>query len=205
MSKTQIIILWGLAGVVVVVFVVLSQLISRAPAQSVALTAPPVREHHLPAVPHSAKSYYPRADQSARSWQGDAQLVSATSSWSFAQVDDFSEPVDWTYQFYSPGTQQLYVVSVGETEATTIVSSLSPYELPTVSIDRWSVDSNQALGTWLDYGGAQFLGKHSIVNVSARLRHNAQGGLEWSVAGLDADNEAVHMVRVDAASGQVIR
>jgi hypothetical protein len=192
-----------MAVLVVIVFAVLSQVISRAPSRRVAVTAPPARAHHLPDIPHSALKFHPRADQAARSWQGDAQLVSTTASWSFARIDDFSKPVDWTFQFYSPGTRQLYVVNVNETSVSPITGALSPYELPTVSMERWRIDSHEALGTWLDYGGASFMNQYSVVNVSARLRHAEDGRLEWSVVGV-VDSQTFHQVRIDAANGQVV-
>ena len=145
-----------------------------------------------------------RRDQAARSWQGDAQLSSATASWSFAQVDDLSGAAEWTFQFYSPGTHQLYVVSVGEELVSPITNMLSPYELPVVSIEDWRVDSHQALGTWLTEGGAAFLAAYSVVDVSARLRHSQEGRLEWSVVGVVRDSQTLHLVRVDASSGQVL-
>jgi hypothetical protein len=204
MTKTQVLILWGLAAVVVVVFAVLSQFIARSPDADVAVTVPPAQVYSLPAVPHSARGYYPRADQAARTWQGDALLVSATASWSFARIDALDDPVDWTFQFYSPGTRQLYVVNVGETAVASIMSTLSPYELPTVSIDRWRLDSYEALSTWLNHGGANFLNRYSVVDVSARLRHAEDGRLEWSVVGMVGDSQTFHLVRIDVASGEVI-
>ena len=204
MTKTQIGILWGLALLVVVVFAVLSQVIARSPGQTMGPQVPLAPVHRLPGIPQSARSLYPRADQAARSWQADAQLVSATASWSFARVDDFSQPIDWTFQFYSPGTGQLYVVSVDEAQALPITSQLSPYSLPAVSPEAWRVDSQEGLSTWLNQGGAAFLKAHSVVDVSARLHHSADGRLVWSVVGMVRDSQVFHLVRVDAESGQVI-
>ena len=119
-------------------------------------------------------------------------------------MDDLSQPVDWTFQFYSPGTHQLYVVSVGEEQVLPVTGMLSPYELPVVSMDDWRVDSHRALSTWLSHGGAAFLKGYSIVDVSARLRHSQDGPLEWSVVGVVRDSQTVYLVRVDATSGQMI-
>jgi hypothetical protein len=205
MTKTQIGILWGLGVLVLVIFVVLSQVISRSSGPSIMLTAPPAKVYRLPENSQSARSLYLSADQAARSWQGDAQLVSATASWSFAQEDDLSGPVDWTFQFYSPGTQQLFVVSVSEETATPITNMLSPYELPVVAIENWRIDSHEALGVWLTEGGAAFLKGYSVVDVSARLRHSQEGRLEWSVAGVVRDSQLFHLVQVDASSGKTVK
>jgi hypothetical protein len=120
-------------------------------------------------------------------------------------LDDLSQPVDWTFQFYSPGTRQLYVVSVSEEQVLPVTGMLSPYKLPAVSMEDWRVDSHGALSAWLSYGGAGFLRRYSVVDVSARLRHSKDGRLEWSVAGVVRDSHTVHLVRVDATSGQVIK
>jgi hypothetical protein len=168
MSKTQIVILWGLAVLVVIVFAILSQVISRAPSTEMSVTVPPPRQVHLPDA-HSLKKLYPRADQAARTWQGDALLAAATASWSFVQIDSLSEANDWTLQFYSPSTQQIQVLTANEEQVLPIVSSLSPYELSTVAMENWRVDSHQALSTWLNAGGAAFLDRYSVVDISARL------------------------------------
>lgn len=208
MTKTQLAILWGLSLAVVAVFALLARAMSRpvplAEAPAPAMPTQVQEVHRLPQVPYSARGYYPTADQAARTWQGDAVLASAAADWAFAKLDDFSGAVEWTYQFYSPELQQLYVLSVGEGGAKTIMSTLSPYALPTIAADRWAVDSYEALGTWLDYGGAQFLDSHSVVDVSARLRPTADGTLEWSVVGMVRDQDTQHAVRVDATSGEFV-
>ncbi len=203
MSKTQIVILWGLAVLVVIVFAVLSQVISRAPSSEVAVTVPPARQIHLPGT-HSLKQLYPRADQAARTWQGDALLAAATASWSFAQIEHLEAANDWTLQFYSPSTQQIQVLTASEEQVLPIVSSLSPYELSTVEMEEWRVDSHQALSTWLNAGGAAFLDRYSIVDISARLGFSKEKRLEWSVVGVVRDSQTFHQVRIDATSGDVI-
>jgi hypothetical protein len=205
LTKTQIGILWGLSALVVVVFAVLAQMVSRAPARPAVPTPAAVQAttYRLPDVPYSARGYYPRADQAARTWQGDAQLVSATATWGFAEIDNLSQPVDWTYQFYSPETQQLYVVSVGEKRATPLVGSLSPYKLPTIAPGRWRADSHEALSAWLNEGGAGFLNSHSVVDVNARIRQVEGGHIEWSVVGVARDQDEHHVVVMDAETGSL--
>jgi hypothetical protein len=206
-TKTQVAILWGLSVLVVVVFVLLSQVISRAPSSSqavVAATAPPQAAARLPGGSHTVRSLYPRADQAARTWNGDAVLVSATASWPFARLDDLSQATDWVFQFYSPGTHQIYVVGVGPERITPIVGSHSPYALSAIPPEQWQVDSHVAISTWLDHGGAQFLSGHSVVDVSARLRYGEDGRSAWTVMGMARDQDLFHTVTVDAASGQVM-
>jgi hypothetical protein len=191
---------------VVVVFVMLSQAMSRTPEQPQQRGAPtaPAQVARLPGGAHTARGRYTRADQAARTWNGDAVLVSATASWPFARLDDLSRGVDWTFQFYSPDTHQIYVVGVGEGHVTPIVGSHSPYVLPAVAQDRWRVDSHVAISAWLDHGGIQFLNSHSVVDVSARLRNAEDGRSEWTVMGMARGQDAFHVVTMDATSGQVV-
>lgn len=204
MTKTQIIILWGLAILVVGVFVVMSQVIIHRPAQAAVQATAPAQPRQMPAIAQSARGFYLRADQAARSWQEDALLVSATASWPFVKVSDLSAPIDWTFQFFSPGTQYLYVVNLSETESTPIVETFSPYEVQTIAIDRWRIDSPQALGTWLSNGGEDLINRYSVVDVSARLRFAEDGRLIWSVVGVVRDSQTIHLVKVDAESGEVV-
>jgi hypothetical protein len=203
MSKLQIGILWGVAVLVVVVFAILSQVISRSPVVVAEATSTPARMHQLPSIGETARNFYPRADQAARSWHEDARLVSATASWPFVEQGDLGKGTDWTYQFYSPSLQELYVVNVSADEVTQIVVTLSPYVLSTIDAAEWHVDSPEALGIWLDHGGATFLDKHSVVDVSARFRLSEEGQPEWSLVGVVRDTRTFHLVEIDGVSGQV--
>jgi hypothetical protein len=201
MSKLQIGILWGVALLVVVVFAILTQVISQPQVALSQVTASPERTHQLPQIGETARNFYPRADQAARSWHEDARLVSATASWPFAEQEDLGRATDWTYQFYSPSRQELYVVNVSAEEVTQIVVTLSPYVLPTIAAEEWRVDSPEALGIWLDRGGATFLDSHSVVDVSARFRLSEEGRPEWSLVGVVRDTRTFHLVEIDAVSG----
>jgi len=203
-SKTQIVVLWGLALLVVAVFFVASRVISRPSSASEGSTPLSVGAYALPEVPESARRLYPYADQAARSWQGDAALVSASASWAFAQVDDLSKSTGWTFQFFSPRSQKLFVVSVDGTQATVIHETLSPYALPTVSTSAWQLDSHQALNAWLNQGGGSFLQAHPVVDISARLRQSDSGRPEWMVAGVIRGSQVAQTVRVDASDGKVL-
>ncbi|MFL7809942.1 MAG: hypothetical protein AB8I80_15000, partial [Anaerolineae bacterium] len=96
MSKTQLVILWGMGIVVVVVLATLGILVSRAgrsqpPAAPPSPTGPspasptPAQAdtYRLPETPYTAKNLYARAQEAALQWQPDAALVSAAASWPF--------------------------------------------------------------------------------------------------------------------------
>jgi hypothetical protein len=206
MTKVQVAILWGLSLLVLVVFVVVGQVVSKRPQGSspLVITAP-AQVYSLPDIPQSARSFYWRADQAARSWQGDAALVSAAAAWPFVRLDDLSMPTDWTFQFFSPSTSMIYVVNVSETEVTPIREALAPYPLSTVALEDWQLDSPKALNTWLNNNGGVFLRLHPIVDVNARLRRSKGGELEWIVAGVGRNSQNVQLVRIDASSGVVMQ
>ena len=205
MTKTQIAILWGLAVLVVVVFAILSRVISHSVQDDAATAAQPQETHALAANPQSARALYPLADQAARSWREDARLISAMVSWPDVRVEDLVEPQGWTFQFYSPDSQHIYVVTVSGSRVVPIRQGLSPYPLPSASAEDWQVDSPQALTAWLNEGGSAFLRTHPTVDLSVRLRPVEEGRLEWIVSGVVRDSQTVHVVRVNAESGQVLK
>jgi hypothetical protein len=218
MTKTQLAILWGLGVLIVVILGALGWVLTRgrppapaptalAPAEAPgpnapaaeprAVTAPP-DDYRLPETPHSARNQYRQAERAAREWQPDARLVSAAATWPFVNLDDLSEAIDWTFQFYSPVTGHVYAVNVGPAGVTPIRDALSPYAVPGIDVEQWQVDSHQALNTWLNRGGGAFLRQHSIADVSIRLARSQASGAAWTVVGVDESGQAVHTERVDA-------
>jgi hypothetical protein len=146
--------------------------------------------------------------QAAKEWQPDAGLVSVAASWPFATLDDLSSPVDWTFTFYSPGTQRVYVLNVHSEQSMLIRETLSPYPLVVVASDMWQVDSHQALNAWLNGGGGEFLGGYPVVDVSVRLRVD-DGRAVWAVIGAGRggaaqDDPLLLDVVLDATDGQRI-
>ncbi len=205
MSRIQIGILWGVAIVVVLGFVLVGRLLSRPPQEGVPVAATPAQVYNLPAVPFSARQLYPRAEQAARSWHADAVLVSATASWRFVTIDDLSRPIDWTFQFYSPSTRRIYVVNVNDQQTAPLRDALAPYSLAGIALGRWQVDSYQALGTWLTWGGARFLKANPVADVNARLKVSAAGTPVWLIVGVADKGQKIHMLRIDANTGKVER
>jgi hypothetical protein len=212
MTKTQLAILWGLGVLLVVVLSVLGFVLSQArrphalsptatPAESPLPTAPSAADYRLPETPHSARNAYERAEQAAQAWQTDAALVSAAASWPFASLDNFSRPADWTFQFYSPATGRVYVINVDQENITPIRETLSPYSLVPIEVDKWQVDSHEAVNAWLNRGGGAFLKQYPVVDVSIRLSRPRDGAAEWSVLGIEESGQATHAERVDAYEG----
>ena len=57
MTKTQIAILWGLAAVVLIVFIALSWFIARPAQGDMPMVGPSVQAYRLPAVSFSARGF----------------------------------------------------------------------------------------------------------------------------------------------------
>jgi hypothetical protein len=207
MTKTQLAILWILGVLIVVVLGVLGWALSQArrPQASSPTALPevaPPAAYRLPETPHSALNLYGQAEQAAQRWQADAALVSASASWSFVSLDDFSRASDWTFQFYSPSTQRVYVVNVNQAEVSPMREALSPYSLSTIAVDEWQVDSYQALNAWLNRGGGTFIERHPVVDVGIRLARPQDGAPMWTVFGLEGGGQATWIERVDAQGPQ---
>lgn len=216
MTKAQLAALWGLALGVVLVFAALTYVLSRlSPSPALLSAATPVAaradmespavespavDYRLSGTPYSARSLYSQAEQEAQAWQPDARLVSAAASWPFADLDGLSAEVDWTFSFYSPGTQRIYVLDVNPDRVLLIRETLSPYPLPIVASEQWQIDSHQALNAWLNGGGGDFLQGYPVVDVSIRLGSD-DGRVVWTIAGAAHRSEAVFTMALDALDG----
>jgi hypothetical protein len=123
------------------------------------------------------------------------------TSWTFADLDRLSEPVDWTVSFYSRERQSIYVVNVSSALVTPLQEALSPYALEVIPLERWQVDSHQALGFWLDSGGADFVRAHPVADVSARVGLQ-DGRVVWVIVGADRAGSSTFVVQLDATDGE---
>jgi hypothetical protein len=214
MTRAQLAVLWGLAVGIVLVFAVLTYVLSR-PYLPARLSAEPATGvpvgaleqgaiYRLPETPYSARALYDRAAGAATAWQPDASLVSAAASWPFADLDGLSGPVDWTFSFFSPGTQRIYVLNVDPDRVTPIRETLSPYPLPAIASTGWQWDSSQALNAWLNGGGGDFIRAHPIVDISAHLG-SQDGQVVWAVVGTARESGSTFAVKLDAAGGDRIQ
>jgi hypothetical protein len=169
-----------------------------------ASTAGAARSYSLPKTSYSARTVYQQAERSAKQWQPDAGLVAASTNWAFADIDGFSEPVDWTFTFFSPRKQQVYVLAVHRDRVTPIRETLAPYSLPAIDLDSWSIDSHEAIAEWLESGGGELLQHYPVVSVSVRLGMEGQR-VAWTVAGTAEQDAAARVLTIfDAANGRTL-
>jgi hypothetical protein len=171
-------------------------------------TPGPQPTHTVTYVQTTGLRQYPLAEAAARSWSADAQLVSASASWpQLLSQDQLGAPGEWSYRFYSPGKQRLFNISVqpdGQIESFEhiIKITLPPSTLPTAN---WAIDSPAALAIWLDYGGADLVGRNPGLEVLIQLRHLTNYPEPvWMVVGSDRRTQKVHIVVIDAKEGRVV-
>jgi len=152
----------------------------------------------------SLRDAYGRAQQQALDWQPDIYLVSVTTSWRLGEQDDLTlYQSTWTFNFYSPKIAQLQTIVVDQQSAQpgrTRSVAAPPHR---VEAD-WSVNSDDLLLTFLGYGGDEFVGNHSNVNIHIQLKGDDTGRSIWYVSALDPVARQSIIVAIDANSREVI-
>lgn len=157
----------------------------------------------------TAQTAYAVAQQTAVSWQSDAQLLQASATWpQGADVPDLlSGETTWGFTFYSPSSQQVATISVVENEATLISSSDTPDAQTPLQVTGWNVDSRDAVRTLLSEGGETFIRQAGVTVLTANLLADNQqqnNRLEWLLALIGTQNGRTLTLRVDATSGDII-
>ncbi len=149
----------------------------------------------------SARQAYELAEAAALAWQPDARPATVSAHWRPRQ-GGWSSKVIWTFQFYSPSNRRLVVIVVDKGLTQLLQESLSPYELPTFDVERWQVDSQEAVQIWWNNGGGAFHTTHSGVDLVARLQASEAGDGRpvWRVTGIAGGQ--VKQVKVDGVTGE---
>ena len=155
----------------------------------------------------SARQAYAQAQTLAQKWQADAQLVGARASFRQEKPGVIGGGQTWSFQFFSPSTSQLYLLSVqGEqAQAESAVERRVHAEVTSVEVAQWQVDSEEALLFFLSHGGEEFLRKHPEAAINLQLvPPKKDGGLIWLASGVSQAGRAVFFVQIDAQTGSVI-
>ncbi|HEY72458.1 MAG: hypothetical protein DRJ03_24135 [Chloroflexi bacterium] len=150
------------------------------------------------------QSFAPAAELAAQ-WQADAGLASVSRHWPEAG-GQLSGEGEWAFQFFSPSTSRLALVTVTGETASMTRESASPYSVPTFSAAEWQVDSDQALQAWWERGGSTLLARRPGADLVMQLRVPEGGGNRpvWTVAGFVAGTEIVISVAVDGTDGTMV-
>lgn len=168
----------------------------------------PVPTHTIPYTQVTGLGQFKPAQAEALAWAEDAQLVSANANWlQVTAMEHVGQPGQWTYRFYSPSKQRLFIARVTPENKVQAIEHIAPVTLPPQTLDTntWLIDSPAALGYWLDLGGAEMLRTNPGLEVLIQLRHlSNQPQPVWMVVGSDQRTQDIHIVVVDANEGFIM-
>jgi hypothetical protein len=166
--------------------------------------ASPNPEASLPGIQLSARQAFAPAADLAGQWQEDARLAAVSAFWSRVGMQ-LGGQAEWAFQFFSPSTRRLAIITVADGRAQMVRESVSPYTVATFSAEEWKVDSDQALQTWWNRGGGTLVSRRPEIDLAMQLRPLDEGGQPvWSVVGSTAGTETAFTVVVSAADGTVV-
>jgi hypothetical protein len=153
----------------------------------------------------TARQAFPAATEVATQWQADAHLVSAAAQWLKPYSEQDGKSIEWSFQFFSPSTQQVAIIAVHDGAASK-VSNLYTSPMPTLSIEDWQIDSDQAWLTWLENGGRGMLQRHpdTALAMTLHLPDKNDAHPVWQVGGVVAGKRTAVVIVVDAANGTVV-
>jgi hypothetical protein len=185
-------------------------LLASRPAVQLGLGEPtatpsPAPTYTVQFVQVTARQLYPAAEALARAWEPDAQLAGVNASWPATAVDQVGNPTDWSYRFYSPARSRLYLVGVSSAGQAVGMEHLGrETSAPSViNLDKWKVDSSEAIAHWLDNGGGALLSQSANIEVTMQLGVEPEAGQTvWFVTGSGGSEGQGLALKVDAATGQ---
>ena len=157
----------------------------------------------------SAIVAYAAAQNSAKDWQSDAQLLTAQATWpqgSTAQQLLKGEE-SWGFTFYSPSAQRIAVFSVVEDNAALVSEGDHQQTDPLLSASGWNLDSQDAIKIFLAEGGNTFLAAQGVSTMTMALMASdgeANGRLEWQLSLFSLQSGQAFTMRLDATSGEVL-
>jgi hypothetical protein len=135
----------------------------------------------------------------------DGQLVSASTQWQAADEGTLLDgTTTWSFVFYSPvsGESLDVVVNAG---AARIVNRVRAWVAPsTMAEGNWLSDPQDALLTFLAYGGRMFLDEHPRAVVDMHLGGSNDGTPVWTIAALDYEDRSLLSLSIHAETGRVL-
>jgi hypothetical protein len=211
--RRDIILLIGLTAFACFSLITVGLLILSYSSTEVEATAPanqprPIPTHVIPYTQVTGLGQFKPAQAEALAWAEDAQLVSASANWpGVTAIEQVGQPGSWTYRFYSPSKQRLFISRVTPDNQVHSIEHVAPITLPPQTLDTgsWLIDSPAALGYWLDLGGAEMLRTNPGLELLIQLRSaGSQPQPVWMVVGSDDRTQDLHMVVVDANEGFIV-
>lgn len=174
----------------------------------------------------SATEVMSAADDAARAWDAEAQLVnvvgiegtfpalvaaafgaSSGGDWTAAEEDEKvgdGRAELWAFRYVAPGKSRAYVVVVDKDD--NVVRAEESFRRDDEPLGAWSVDSDDALGIARGANDALAKGVARDEFGVFALLHHENGRAEWVVAGGGVDDAGAGggFVRIDANTGDVL-
>ena len=195
--------LWALGGmclVVILLYVVLGSLLLTKTGEAPAA----VQVAQLARTSLSLQGAQQAAQDVAQSWQPDALLVGATTSWQLAAGERLTlSRTAWSFSFYSPLANKVQVV-VADSDGAALLRRTRVNTAPQPVQADWSLDSDGLLLTFMANGGEEFLKFHSFANIHAQLKAVDAGRAVWILSAVDPVARESFTVSVDALSRQIV-
>lgn len=205
MKQRRMVILIIIALIAVAVYAAVAALVSQEPGTGEAPTAARVTQLP-PGAATTAMELYPQAEELARAWQGDAQLIGVVATWVRpTETDLMAKQPTWAFYFHSEKTGEMYLATSGESGmrgAPDTTAGLAPVP---ITSGEWKVDSSEALVKFLESGGREFMNDQFVTTAQLRLSASlSPGKVVWMVAGLSSTRRTAMSVLVDATTGTVV-
>jgi len=199
MTRTQ----WAVVGgLMFFIFIIFGILLFQLRVPDVPATPPP--PSFLLEKEAQARAVFPIAQQEALGWQQDAQLSAVETVWDDLGPGGIFKRDRWTFQFSSPSQQQMAIIRVRDQQARRLQTMLLPNRLPALPLEQWQVSSTQALQTWWERGGGNFVQKYPSVAISLKLRVEPGGTRPvWIITGSSSGSHWI--VQLDSNDGTVLQ
>lgn len=159
------------------------------------------------AVGETALTAFGRAQNRALTWQSDAVLVDASATWPIITKWEMllEGRENWTFTFYSPSQQA--AVSISVVNETAAMGAPYPARNPvqTLGTEGLRINSDTAVQTFLNSGGAQFLQTEAYTTFFMHLNTaTANGRIEWTLAAVSQQTGKSFTMTLDATTGDIL-
>ena len=143
----------------------------------------------------------------AAKWQSDAALLKASATWPQGSSREtlLQGKTTWSFTYYSPGAQETAVVTVVDEVATFGSTRPAPGTLFPIDSGAWKIDSHEAIQSFLDSGGGQFLSLSGVSTLTISLSKETDSNrMEWFLSLFSVSNSRSYTASIDAASGEIL-
>ncbi|KAA3660604.1 MAG: hypothetical protein DWQ04_18905 [Chloroflexi bacterium] len=157
----------------------------------------------------TAKIAFAAARNRAALWQADAELLTASATFSQGATPEIllAGETSWAFSFYSPTSGKSATFSVIENDATLVGTGSSEQVYTPLNITNWQLDSDDAVGIMLESGGKEMIEEEGITILTMALlagNQNDSNELEWLVSLIAPQNGRILDLRLNAVSGEMI-